>query len=575
MLKKILSAMQDILLRLVSSLRRFPEPLALAFAIVMILIYINHDQPNEDTLAHIAMVLALGIPLSLCIKIFFERISLSKTTIGLIYILATLVLVGYYNFLLPDLDMVSVTRYIGFSLALYLLFIAIPYLGRKDGFELYVIRLFTGFIVTYFYSLILFIGLIAILFTINTLFSAGIPEKVYFDLFLIVAGIFAPAYFLAGIPAYGILYKSEEYPKFLKVLLLYIVMPLLSVYTAILYVYFVKIIVTRHWPAGIVSNLVLWYSFISIVVMFFIYILKEKNAWARTFARYFPKLILPLLLMMFVAMGIRINAYGITENRYLVMAGGIWTTGCMLYFAFKKNTLNIKIVLSLAIISALVVSGPWSSYAVSKYSQNARMELLLNNNNMLVNGKIVPSQEISHADKASISSIVQYFNRYHSLSEIKVLPQDFSLKQMQDTFGFDLTFSNRNQFFGHRLKDEGQLLDVRDYDYFLPSPFQLQSGAIITQDSLNISYDRDSYVLKIVKEEKVVYEKDLGKVALDIHVANTGENALENEDMIFVEENENLKIMLRFQNINGTEDGGNGQPKIDWLDFSVLLKMVE
>jgi len=572
MLKKLLIAMNDVLLRLVSSLKRFPEALGFAFAIVVVLIIINHTKPSEDTLAHLAMVLALGIPLSLCIKMLFERITVQRVTAGIVYVLAALALIAYYNFLLPDLDMVSVTRYIAFSLALYLLFIAIPYLGRKDGFELYVIKLFTGFIVTYFYSLILFAGLAAILFTINTLFSASIPSEVHFDLFLIVAGIFAPAYFLAGIPGYGVIYKGEDYPKFLRVLFLYIVMPLLSVYTAILYVYFIKIIVTRFWPAGIVSNLVLWYSLISTAVIFFIYILKEKNAWAQTFATYLPKLILPLLLMMFVAMGIRINAYGITENRYLVMTGGLWTTGCMLYFAFKRNTMNIKIVLSAAIIAVLVVSGPWSSYAVSKYSQNARLERLLTNNNMLANGDIVPSQEIPHADKTSISSIVQYFNRYHSLVELKVVPQDFTLNQMQKIFGFDLTFSNRAQYFGHHLNEAGEILDIRGYDYFLPSSVRLQDSTLINQGLLSISYDNPSQIIKVVKEGQVIYEKDIAKVAIDIHTANIGENVLENKDMTFVDENEDLKIMLRFQNINGTEDGENGQPKIKWLEFSLLFK---
>ncbi|KUO49065.1 MAG: hypothetical protein APF76_10590 [Desulfitibacter sp. BRH_c19] len=478
-------------------------------------------------------------------------------------------MVGYYNFLLPDMDMVSITRYIAFNLALYLLFIAIPYLGREDGFELYVIKLFTGFIVTYSYSLILFGGLVAILFTINTLFSAGIPEEVYFDLWLLVAGIFAPAYFLAGIPAYGVAYKSEDYPKFLQILLLYIVMPLLSVYTAILYVYFVKIIVIRYWPAGIVSHLVLWYAFVSTIVIFFIYLLKEKNTWARTFIAYFPKLILPLLLMMFVAMGIRINAYGITENRYLVMVGGLWITGSMLYFAFKKNTMNIKIVISVAIIAVLVVSGPCSSYAVSKYSQNNQMEKLLINNNMLVDGSIVPSEEISQTDKISISSIVQYFNRYYSLTELKVVPQDFSLNQMQEVFGFDLTYSYSGQNFSHHPKETRELVEIREYDYFSPSYFGLNDVFEIKQGSLSVSYA--SQIIKISKEGQVIYEKDIAQVALDIHAANIGENVLENKDMTFVDENEQLKVMFLFQNINGKEDGGNGQPRIEWLNFSVLF----
>ncbi|NLC51128.1 MAG: DUF4153 domain-containing protein, partial [Firmicutes bacterium] len=410
----------------------------------------------------------------------------------------------------------------------------------------------------------------AILFTINTLFAADIPNEVYLDLWLIVAGIFAPACFLAGFPAYGEDNKNDEYPKFLQGLLLYIVMPLLSVYTAILYIYFLKIIITRFWPAGIVSHLVLWYSLVSTVVIFFSYLLKEKNTRARLFIAYFPKLILPLMIMMFAAMGIRISAYGITENRYFVLIGGLWTTGCMLYYALKRDAMNIKIVLSLALVAVFAVSGPWSAYSVSKYSQNMQMKKLLLRNNMLVDGEIVPSAEIPQSDKVSISSIVQYFERNHNLNELHVLPQDFSMSDMEETFGFDFALSStQTAYFRHHPEETFGLLDVGDYDYFIPSFAEFQEeGTLINKDSLSIAYEAET--LKISKDGQLLYTKDIAEAALDIHNANIGKDSLKNEEMIFVDETEHLKIMVIFQSIYGTE---NGEPSIDWLDFAVLLKI--
>lgn len=573
MLKKLLTLIHNFLLKLISGLKRFPGALALACAVTVVLMYINHAKPREDVWAHTAMVLALGIPAALCIKMVFERITVKKAAAVLVYALAAGMLLGYYFFLLPDMGMVSVSRYIAFSLALYLLFTAIPYWGCREGYELYVIKLFTGFIVTYFYSLILFAGLAAILFTVNTLFSAGISSKVYFDLWLFVAGIFAPAYFLAEVPAAGARYSGDDYPQFLKVLLLYIVMPLLVVYTGILYVYFLKILVTRIWPAGIVSNLVLWYSFISLAVLFFIYILREKNTWVRIFTAFFPKLIVPLLLMMFIAMGIRIDAYGITENRFLVLTGGLWSTGCMLYLACKKNTRNILLVLSAAVIAVLVVSGPWSCYSVSKYSQNARFESLLMKNNMVSGGSIVPAQEISTADKANISSIIQYFNRYHSLKELKMLPPGFKLAQMKETFGFERSFGSKNEYFGHNLQETWEMQDIMGYDYFLASPVEMPGNTTVNQGALGIAYDNAARVIKISEEGRLIYQKDITEAALAIHAANTGKNALTNREMTFMDENENLKIMVLFRNMSGTEDGGDGKPRVEWLDFFLFVKL--
>ena len=69
--------------------------------------------------------------------------------------------------------------------------------------------------------------------------------------------------------------------------------------------------------------------------------------------------------MMFISMGIRINAYGVTENRYFVIVGGLWVTGSMFYFAVKKNTANIRIVLAAGLVALLAVFGPWSAYTLS------------------------------------------------------------------------------------------------------------------------------------------------------------------------------------------------------------------
>ena len=101
--------------------------------------------------------------------------------------------------------------------------------------------------------------------------------------------------------------------------MLYIVIPLIAIYSAILYAYFLKIIITRSWPQGLVSHLVLWYSVLSVAVIFFITPILDRNRWAYRFKFWFSKLILPILIMMFISIGIRVKAYGITENRYFIL----------------------------------------------------------------------------------------------------------------------------------------------------------------------------------------------------------------------------------------------------------------
>ena len=86
--------------------------------------------------------------------------------------------------------------------------------------------------------------------------------------------------------------------------------------------------------------------------------------------------------MMFVSMGIRINAYGITENRYFAFVVRIWVLGIMIYFSLKKRLTNIVIPISLSIVIFLSIFGPLSSFSVSKFSQNNRLKNILERNEM-------------------------------------------------------------------------------------------------------------------------------------------------------------------------------------------------
>ncbi|MGI6486515.1 MAG: DUF4153 domain-containing protein [Tepidanaerobacteraceae bacterium] len=155
----------------------------------------------------------------------------------------------YFLFYLHDLKTATMIRYIAFSIAFYLTFSFIPYFYKRENYELYVITLLSRFFVTYIYSMVLYAGLAAILFTIDRLFSIKVSHKFYLDCLIIVGGIFAPAFFLADIPQIGEDMKPENYSKVLKVLILYIVMPILVIYTIILYAFFAKILITLEWPS--------------------------------------------------------------------------------------------------------------------------------------------------------------------------------------------------------------------------------------------------------------------------------------------------------------------------------------
>lgn len=576
---KIVKYIRNILSGLYLSIKRFPLTIVFSASVAAVLIVISETNPKEDALARIAMILALGIPLSLCIKLFFEKKD-EKSTYKLVlgYIGGALFLILYYFLFLKTREMIPITRYVAVSLALYLWFLFIPHLLKKEQFEMYVITVFTGFFVTIIYSIVLYSGLSAILFTIDKLLGIKILGKVYYYTWLSVVFIFAVSYFLSVIPLKNQDLTVKAYPKLLRILLLYIVMPLLTAYTIILYIYFGKIIITAHWPIGIVSHLVLWYSVIVTIVLFFITPIKDENPWQNKFLKFFPKIILPLLIMMFISIGIRINAYGVTERRYFVVILGIWLFLIMLYLSFTKKHRNIIIPLTLSIVALISVFGPLSSYSISKISQNNRFEKILIKDNMLKDGKLQSSPDIPKEDKAEISSILDYFNRNHNLKDVKYLPQNFKLDDMDKVFGFSFvapSYGPTGEYFTFMRNQSENTLDISGYDYLFDTRI-LNSSANASSSPLSASYNYETAVVKVTYKGIEIYNKNLNsfvKNLIDKHGLFSKENSLSSEEMTLVEENEKIKVKFIFLNISGNKNPSTGNVDAKGIEFYMLVKI--
>ncbi|HHY41028.1 MAG TPA: DUF4153 domain-containing protein [Syntrophaceticus sp.] len=580
---KLLNHIKNIITLFYRSMKRFPITLLFSTAVAVMLITISELQPInnrglQETLSRLTMIFALGIPISLCLKLLWERKE-NRTVLesaGFVMI-GGLILVLYYFFLLNELSLVSITRYIGVNLAFYLGFLFIPYLPSKDHFEMYIIKLGTGFIITVVYTAVLYMGLAAILFTLDALLGVPVPEKLYLYTGIILGCVFAPAYFLAGIPLKDHSLEDENYLTVLKVLLLYIVIPLLTAYTAILYIYFIKIIVSWEWPSGLVSHLVLWYALIVTAVLFLITPLRNENKLAIIFSKWMPISILPILIMMFFSMGIRINAYGVTENRYFVVVLGIWIFSIMVYYLLMNKPLNIVLPVSLAIFALISVLGPLSSYSISTLSQNNRFEAILLKNNMLVDGKIQAAPvDISKEDRIAISGILAYFNTKHSLRDVRYLPEGFEMNDMEEVFGFpyeepDLS-SPEDFFYFTRNETETGVIDIKEYGYMFDADILYYDTT--ADHALKADFDEESGILRISQQGALLYEKDLNSFVKDLFEKHGGQkDILPTEEMTLIDENEKVKVKICFKNIHGSRDDVTGNIILNGFGGYLFVKI--
>lgn len=513
MARKIRTWCRLVTVKVASSFRRFPEAAAFLGVTVALLIYMLYREEASDLLDKIAWSLSLGFPLSLSLRLLLECYAPHRPKVRFMLFPLTFGLLIIYFFLgFKGSNPVTTTRYVAYRVTSYLAFLFLPYLSRRQDFELYVLDLAHKFCVSFLYAAALYLGIVLTLLTINQLFAITIKAQLYFTFWLICAGLFAPLYFLAELPGLDHSYTQTTYPPFLKILFLYILIPIVTVYTLILYAYFGKIIFTRTWPVGLVAHLVLWFALLSSLLLFLLYPLRRQNQALNRFSQVFPWFLLPLIGMMFVAMGKRIAAFGLTENRYYVLLAGLWVGGWLLYYGLAKHPRNVLLPVSLAIVAFLSVTGPWSSFAIAKYSQNRRLVKLLRQYGMLEGTAIISRADLPLEGRREISAVLAYFDDNHSLKEIGLLPAGFKLNEMEKIFGFKFERGGSNlskDYFHWQLADQERILSLGGDTVFVDLNQVFEREIRIQHELYTLAYFREDYLLVITRGGKEIYRKNV------------------------------------------------------------------
>ena len=390
------------------SLLRFPLTILsglLGVATAIWLVEYADDTPNVFPQVNFLLTCALGVPLFFCAAVVAEK--RKSKSVGLIGALASAVILGLIYFSLPTADETHNTyipyiRYGVFNVIIHLLVSFAPFFGSKQlvGFWNYNKGLFIRVIVSAIYSGVLYVGLIMALTALNVLFDVDIHEELYAEIWFVIVGFFNTWFFVAGLPKdLNELENDHEYPKGLKIFAQYVLLPLLVLYLIILYAYGSKILLQWDWPKGIVSYMITVVSVLGILNVLLIhpYGSLSGNEWIKKFSRAYYWLLFPLIALLFIAINMRVGDYGITINRYAIIALGVWLTIVASYFSFIKG--NIKFVpISLAVILTLSSFGPWGMFSVSEKSQVNRLEGILIESGILVDGKVVnePDWVINH-----------------------------------------------------------------------------------------------------------------------------------------------------------------------------------
>lgn len=423
-----MKALRLILKSFTRSMARFPMPVlagVLAFIFCVIEIHFSPssgDIVNEFRYVKLFLECTSAISLYIAFDIFCESQQVTKSSRLGLYLLGFCILGLHYFSITPgmfDAESIFISRYLIFLVCFHLLVSVMAFYRSTEinAFWEYNDHLFNSIVTALLYSAALYAGLGSAMLAIDKLFEIHINPDYYIDLFAFIFLVFNTIFFLKSIPSdFSVFRKKVDFKRSIRIFVQYVLLPILAIYTIILYIYMIKIVTEQNLPNGWVCVPILIYSILGILAFLLIYPIRldQRNRLIYLFAKYFFYILLPLLSLYFIGIIKRIMPYGITEDRYLIFILGLWIVTISVYIIWSKFDNIIIIPLSLFILLAVSAVGPWGMFQLSVQNQVVRLERLLKRNHMLENGKLVKLDKrytVSKKDAASIRSIFAYLNK--------------------------------------------------------------------------------------------------------------------------------------------------------------------
>lgn len=564
----------------IQAVKRFPLSVTALAAETGLLWYtISLDRDPGLVIFKVIFILAVAAVMGAAVQFLVERFDRSLKFKLISYGLALLLIGGYALIIWPspEIDYLVATRTFVAVFALICATLYIPSIKKAFEFNLSALAHFQAAYTALLYAVVLFVGLALTLASIDLLLFK-IDNKYFGYTAALVFVFFAVVYFLSLLPDFNssdakdleITAERTKFPKLISILISYIAIPLVSIYTLVLFSYFIKIVITRVWPIGQLGPMVLGYSIAGLVV----YILASSlsNAFAKLYQRYFPMVWIPIAIVQLISIWIRLNAYGITESRYYLTLSALYSLGMGLYLSFKPVHFNRNLVLVAMILALGSIIPPVDAFSVSRASQKARLTTILENANLLVDGTIVPSEEVSITDRKEITSILWYLSDRKYLTDLAWLPEGFEYPMdFKDTFGFDTAYADASvadSFYAYldynsELPIEGYFALYR-YNIYrdnTTSTYPVKTFEVEGQQyTLHVQREdaKDSSIQILDASNTVVLETHLYPFIAQLRSStDLAKDSMNATDMMLDVSNDQFKLRIIFQAINIYQDQGD------------------
>ena len=229
-----------------------------------------------------------------------------------LYIMSFILSIITGNFISSN---ISNTRIVLIIVGLYVALFIISIYRIIENSELtlsqFLSRFFRNMLIVSLINVILEIGLNLVLTIAVFLIFKPDNYDIFLRLQLIVLGLFyMPALILS------LLNVKEGMLKLLKIIICYVVLPIILIAEVVVYIYMFKIIVTCEIPKNQIFAIVTGMFIVAFPVWIMIQSFTEGNKYVKYCTKILPYSFIPLVILQFYALALRIGGNGVTPQRY-------------------------------------------------------------------------------------------------------------------------------------------------------------------------------------------------------------------------------------------------------------------
>lgn len=290
---------------------------------------------------------------------------------GISYVVGLGIAIGFEQLVYSARNSEAIARIvIGYAIIVFLIGLMQAIKNTKADIGEYAVKAFKNIFSVGIIYIILNIGLTLITLIFTSLILSNTGSNLIARIQIALLGLFAlPATLIA------ITEIKEDISKFIKAIVLYVMLPLTILATVIIYIYMAKILILREIPANSIFRILTGLFIVAFPVWVMIDPFKKESKLIEKICKILPIAFIPFLLLQTYSICARIDGNGLTPSRYIGIAFIIFEAIAIFLSIYKERKYLINfITVGTVIIAVSTILPVVNMQSASNISQSNRLK---------------------------------------------------------------------------------------------------------------------------------------------------------------------------------------------------------